>query len=309
MAALVEMLLVSLSGLVSLLSNRSTHRLAVFVAWLVFRVVGYRRRVIEENLGASFPELDPAARRALQQSVEVHLAETLLEFLRMPRFAARGFDEVSFTGLEHYRAALAQGRGVLCLAGHLGSFEQTAAAVAHAIHPTKLWLVVKPFSPGVDRFVTRARRLGGVDVIPAEGALPVILAALKRQEAVAIVLDQHAPGQTGVPVQFFGRTAQALTALALVAARSRAPVIAAFGHRREDGHHVLEVLPEIQMERRARLAETLVHMTQIYTRVLETAIREHPEQWFWSHRRWKPGPPPAAESASSSASAAVADGP
>ena len=287
MGVLVGVLLSSLSGFVCLLSERSTRRLAALLARVLFGWLGYRRVVINQNLEASFPELDTEAREALARRVQLHLALTLLEFLRMPRYAARNFEHVEFAGLEHYEAALTKGKGILCLAGHLGSFELTAAAVAQMIRPNKLWLVVKPFPSSVDRFVRSLRRRGGSDVIHAKGALRSVFTALRRQESVAFVLDQHAPGDTGVPVQFFGRPAQGLVALAVVAERTGTPVIAATAHRRPDGSHLLQVHPEIPLEPQADRASTVQHMTQVYTRVLENAIRAHPEQWFWSHRRWK----------------------
>lgn len=292
-AGLVRASLASLSRLVCLLSDAATRRLAALVAFLLFGVFRYRRRVIGENLKASFPELDAEAHERLARAVGVHLTLTLLEFLRMPRYAARGFDNVEIVGFENYERALAKGKGVLCLAGHLGSFELTAAAVGRALRPSKLWLVVKSFPPAVDHFVCDLRRGGGSDVIPAKGALRGVFAALRRRESVAFVLDQHAPGDSGVSTEFFGRPAQTLSALASVALRTGTPVIAATSHRRPDGTHLLEVHAEFPLEHRADRDETVRHMTQVYTRFLEQAIQSHPEQWFWSHRRWKSAPTPS----------------
>lgn len=297
----VGLALAGLSGLLCLLSDRMTTWVARALAWVVFGVAGYRRRVLAENLEAAFPELSLAERRTLGLEVGRHLAQTLLEVLRMPRFARRGFDAVEFHGLEHYENAHAQGRGVLVLAGHLGSFELTAAAVSHAVAPTKLWLVVKSFPGPVDRFVNELRRRGGTDVIPAKGALRRALEALRRGENVAFVLDQHAPGASGVTVDFFGRPAQTLGALALMALRTRAPVLPAIAYRRPDGRHVLEVYPAIPIEGRASRAETVRHMTQVYTRFLEERIRAHPAQWFWTHRRWKAAAPALVSSSGSEA--------
>jgi KDO2-lipid IV(A) lauroyltransferase len=53
---------------------------------------------------------------------------------------------------------------------------------------------------------------------------------------------------------------------------------------------VVQVLPPIALEPQADGLETVRHMTQVYTRAIEAAIRLQPEQWFWSHRRWKPAP-------------------
>lgn len=297
-AGAARLALVVLSRLLCSLSDRAASRVAAVVAWLVFQGFGYRRRVLEGNLGASFPELGEGARRDLARRVGLHLAQTLVDFLRMPRLASRGFEQVEIRDLENYERAHTQGRGVLVLAGHLGSFEMTAAAVARVVRPTKLWLVVKSFPSAVDDFVCQLRRGAGTDVIPAKGALRETLRALRRGDNVAFVLDQHAPGDSGVTVEFFGRPAQTLGALALVALRTGAPVIAATSFRLPGGRHVLQVHPELPLEPRQTREETVAHMTQVYTRFLEQQIRAHPEQWFWTHRRWKPAPARVSSSAS-----------
>lgn len=265
--------------------------LADLLGWVWFHLLRYRRTVIMENLARAFPEKDEAARRRLGLAACRHLVRTLFEFLRIPRYQKIGLESVvRFEGLEHFERARAKGKGVLCLSGHLGSFELCVGAVAKRAAPVNL--VVKPFAPGVDRFVNRIRHDSGLGVIYAEGAVRPIIRALKNDESVVFVLDQNATRRIGVFVEFFGEEACTMSALATLAARTGAAVIAATPYRDEEGRHVLKVHPEIPLEEKSSQKETVQHMTQVYTRFLEDAIRAHPEQWFWTHKRWRTRPRP-----------------
>ena len=262
-----------------------------FFGMLWYHAVPYRRSVMRQNLARAFSELERRSREALCKSACMHLLLALLEFLRIPRHAANRFaDVLRVEGLEHYRAAQAKGLGVLCLTGHLGSFEIAASGIAARLEGEPIALVVKSFPRGTDRFVTSLRALSKLRMIPARGGMRDILASLARKEAVVLVLDQNATRKRGVFVDFFGEPACTLSALALVALRTKAPVIATASWREPDGTHVLRVYPEIPLDPRGSRKATIRHMTQVYTRFIEARIREHPEQWLWTHRRWKTRP-------------------
>lgn len=287
----MSLLLSTISALAGLLPDGLVRALAAAGGRAWFHVLRYRRAVILSNLARAFPELDLRARLQLGKAACTHLVETLLEFLRIPRYARRGLGALlEVEGREHLDAALAKGKGVLCLTGHLGSFELVAGAIAERLGPGRVALVVKPFPPAVDRFVTRVRELTGLQVIRAHGGMKGILRALARGTCVVFVLDQNATRHIGVFVDFFGHPASTMSSLALIALRTEAPVIGVATFRRPDGRHVLHIGPEIPIEARETREETVRHMTQLYTRFIEDRIRAHPEQWLWTHRRWKTQP-------------------
>jgi KDO2-lipid IV(A) lauroyltransferase len=286
----VSLILALISGFVRLWPEALVRATATIGGALLFSVLRYRRRVILDNLARALPELEPHARVRLGARVARHLFHTLLDFLRLPRWAARGFPGVRIEGLEHIDRAAAEGRGVLILSGHLGAFELGAAAYAAARPERPLACVVKPFPPPVDAWITRLRTSAGLGLVPAKGAGLPVLRKLKRGEQVVFVLDQNATRHSGVFVEFFGRPACTMSGLAVLAQRSGAPVVPVAVWREPDGTHALRFEPAIPFERTASLPEDVTRMTQIYTRWLEARIRERPEQWFWSHRRWKTQP-------------------
>lgn len=255
------------------------------VWWTLLR---YRRDVILENLARAFPERSDAERKRLGKLACIHLVTTMLEFLRIPRYAREGYPNVRFEGLDHYEAAKAQQKGVLCLSGHFGSFELAVAAVARVASPISV--VVKAFPGAVDRFINQVRSGQGLQPIAAENAVRPILAALRSNHSVVFVLDQNATRSTGVFVDFFGQPASTMSALAVLALRTEAPVIAATIVREAPGRHVLRVHPAFPTPPAATRDEAIRNLTALYTRFLEDAIRAQPEQWLWTHKRWRTRP-------------------
>lgn len=278
------------SGLVCLLPERAVAALGDLGGWLWFHVVRYRRGLILENLQRAFPDLAPAARRALGRQATQHLTRTLLELLRTPRYFAEGVEKVvDSRGLHHVHAALSAGKGLLIVTGHLGSFELSAGAIVRAVAPLRAHLLVKSFPAGVDAFLTARRTEAGYTIIRDRRTLPDILRALRRNEIVIFVIDQNATRNQGVFVEFFGEQACTMAALAVVARRTGAPVHGVAIWRQPDGSHVAEVQPAFAPTVETDSDEDLM---QRYTRFIEASIRHHPAQWTWTHKRWRTRPKP-----------------
>jgi KDO2-lipid IV(A) lauroyltransferase len=151
--------------------------------------------------------------------------------------------------------------------------------------------VTRRRSHGMDRFVDSILQSAGLHIIYARGALWPVLHTLKKNASVVFALDRNAVPRKGVFVDFFGKPACTMAGLAVIALRSGAPVIGTSMWREPDGNHVIQFHPEFPLQRRASLKDTIRCATQVYTCFLEGAIRKHPEQWVWPHRRWKTQPP------------------
>ncbi len=283
-------LLFALSWFVSSWPRWFLEAVASVGAWVLFSVVRYRREVLFENLATAFGELAEDERRRLAKRAVKHLALTFLEFFQLPRYVRADMDVVRIEGREHYEAAKAKGQGVLLLTGHFGSFEVGAAGGAFHLQPDTWCMVVKPFTAGFDRFVNELRSSAGLVPVHAKGSLRSVLRILRAGDSAVFVVDQNSTRSIGVFVDFFGKQACTMAGLAVIAQRTGAPVVPASQWREPDGTHVLRLHPEIPLEPQDDRDTTVRHMTQRYTEFIEARIREHPEQWLWTHRRWKTRP-------------------
>jgi KDO2-lipid IV(A) lauroyltransferase len=253
-------------------------------------LLGGRRRVAIGNLAMVFGDGLPArARAALARRCFRHLGITAAECCQLffgatDRLLAR----VRIEGLEHIRAAMAQGRGAFYLTAHFGNWELLAAA--HRLAGFPLTVVVRPLdNPFLEALVARARQRSGVRIVSKRDAVRGVRAALARGECVGVLLDQDA-GREGAFVPFLGQAASTSRSLAVLALKTRAPVVPAFIRRLPGGDHALVLEPAIPVEATGDLEHDVEATTARFTAAIERHVRAHPEQWFWVHRRWKTRP-------------------
>lgn len=239
-------------------------------------VVPIRRRVARANLQRALGT-NPAATRRLVRRAYWHFGRSIAEALRS---AGGRASPVQVYGEGHLRAALERGGGVLILSAHLGNFEALVRAAGQLEVPVHV--ITKRFSKGAAQRGWQRLRRGGPGFF-GHGSARAILAALARGEIVADVLDQHAPPGRAVWVPFFGRPAATMPDLVRLAYRSGAPIVPGFT-RREAGGQGVVVLPPVE------LSGDLVADVARCAACVERAIRAHPSQWLWIHRRWKPIP-------------------
>jgi KDO2-lipid IV(A) lauroyltransferase len=276
-----------IGGLVGRLPVRVGQGLGVGLGRAAYWVLPGRRRVALDNLTLVYGDsLSPAARATLARRCFEHLGTTAVECCRLffgP--ADRLLGRVRGQGMEHIGEALARGRGIFFLTGHFGNWELLAAT--HGLAGFGLSVVVRPLdNPYLDALIARARQRSGLRAISKRDAVLGVRAALARGECIGILLDQDA-GRDGVFVPFLGHPASTSRALAVLAIKTRAPVLPAFIHRLPDGGHELVLDPEIPLAITGDLDHDIEVNTARFTAAIERHVRAHPEQWFWVHRRWK----------------------
>ncbi len=260
--------------------------LARFYVRLLDRAIPRLRRTAMRNLAMALPEFGAAGHARIADGVFASIARLLVTFARFPRLRGERVKEwIRYEGYEHFERAAARGKGVLFATAHLGNWE--LSAFAHAAMSGPMHVVVRPLdNPLIDRLVAHRRTLSGNRLIEKKEFARSILTALRRNEAVGVLIDQNAAIENGVFVDFFGVPACAATGLARLAARSGAAVIPGFAlWRGEEERYVLRFYPPVEMTGDAAAD------TAALQRVLENVIREHPDQWLWIHRRWKTRPP------------------
>lgn len=254
-----------------------------------------RRRQAEDNVRRAFPERDEAwVQRVVRGSYE-HLGRELVVILRMPSKTqewVRAVTEVE--GLERGDAEYRKGRGVVVTAGHLGNWEMGAAMVAARGYIVDA-IVTRQANPLFDAYIVRTRKQLGIGIISRGGATSEAMRLIGQGHAVAFAADQNA-NRTGIFVPFFGRLASTHRGAALIAIRTGAPMFIALPVREPDGRYTMKLEP-VEFDRGGDPDEAVWRGTAAFTARLEQAIREHPEQYLWQHRRWKTRPPAEREQA------------
>ena len=258
---------------------RGLQGVGAFLGWLWYRAVPIRRAVARENvrlaLGLSEPETE-----AIVRGMYLHLGRSAAELLLLPAVVAGA----QLEGVERLHAALSAGRGAIVVSAHLGNWELLVRGAAAAGRPVHV--LTKRMHRRWAETLWRLARRGGASLLHAQGSGRAVYRALSRGEVVAFVLDQHAPEASALRLPFFGRPASTSAGLARVALHSGAPVVPLFTWREPNGRHrVVFGAPLLPVEPSTEPVEAVTRACLV---AIEDAIRAHPEQWLWIHRRWKP---------------------
>jgi Kdo2-lipid IVA lauroyltransferase/acyltransferase len=186
-------------------------------------------------------------------------------------------------GFEHMDRAVAAGRRMIIFSGHIANWEiGMLAAVQYGMSVVQIYRAAN--NPLVDRMITRLRGDAG-ELIP-KGAVAArrAIATLRRGAHLTMLADQKM--NDGIPVPFFGRPAMTAPALAALALRFDCDVLPARVERLAGAHFRLTVFPPLPLPRTGDPhADAAALMAQVNA-ILETWIRDRPEQWFWVHQRW-----------------------
>lgn len=258
------------------------------------RVGGPRTADALTHLRIAFPEWRERERRAVLERSFSNLARSFVELCTLGSLSREELQGlVDVEGFEHFEAArrVLPGGGVVALTAHVGNWEILAAIMA--AHDIPIAVVQRPRdNPLLDDLAGRLRTAGGVELLPRGSAARGALRALRDGKVLAMPLDQNASRREGVFVPFFGRLACTRDGPARVAMKTGTPVLPVFIERIGDtmrhrvrGHPPLALVPEGE-DRDAALVENVARMTA----VIEMAIRSAPDQWIWTHRRWKTRP-------------------
>ncbi len=258
----------------------------------VYHVLRTRRRVVEENLGATLGQtLDRAGVDRIARDVYRHLGRTLFEYGRFGGLRVRGLPEwLEVRGLEHLEAAHRRGRGVVVVTGHFGNWELLGAIIAHHRLPIH-FLAKEQRNPYVDRYMDRARgRHLGVGVLNPGPELRRIFRCLRQGELIGMLFDQDA-GSDGIFLDVLGRPASVQPGAAVFAYRTGATILPCGVFRLPGGRHRASFEPAFDPDPGAPYEGEIRRLTERCEASLERYIYLHPEQYYWVHRRWKTRPP------------------
>jgi KDO2-lipid IV(A) lauroyltransferase len=277
-------------GVARALPEGASRRLASWVADRMVANGGPRLDAALANLALAFPELSEARRREIARESWRHAAWGMIDAARARTWSDDELRRrVRFEHFERAEKALARGRGALILTLHFGSIELALmAAPLRGVHVT---VVGRPLpNPWIRRHMAQQRTRTGARLLEHEDVASRILGALREGRCVAFLNDQYARRRGGILAPLFGARCYTAPGIALLALRSGAPVLPFYTVREAPDRHRCVVLPELELVRTGDVRRDVRRATAQTNQVLEEIIRRHPEQWLWSHRRFRRSP-------------------
>lgn len=270
---------------------------AVSLGLLLGRVAcflpGGLKRTGEINLRIAFPEKSEAERRQLLRGSFENLGRLLGEFSQLPRAtpaALRGLIEYDEVGLAHLREAEKNGRGIIFLTGHVGSWELLSFGWSALEYPISF--LVRPIdNPRVEEMIETIRTRFGNRAIDKKSAARQALRVLREGGTLGILSDLNSHPHEGVFVPFFGKLACTTAGIATLALKTDAVVIptCAVWDKQKKRYFFHGDAP-VEIIRTGDPRKDVELNTARFAAAMERIIRLYPDQWLWIHKRWKTRP-------------------
>jgi Kdo2-lipid IVA lauroyltransferase/acyltransferase len=284
------LLFVCVRGLARLLPARVLLGIGAWLGRTLGRIDRRHRAICLDNVGLAFPQAGAAEQERIVDGCYSFFGEYLFDLARCgPALPKARLGDFEFEGMEHAEAAARLGRGILFFTGHFGGWEFMALAYGHRGLP--LSVLARPLdNPRFEALLTSLRRSTGNEVLDKFAGVRPMLAALRHGRGLAILIDQNVSGAERIFVDFFGRPAATTPILGILHLRTGAPLVPVFALPQGGGRYRMRFGAPLQPELSGERDEDVRRITQACTRVIEDAIREHPELWLWMHRRFKTRP-------------------
>lgn len=249
-------------------------------------------RIGRANLTAAFPEKSPQEIDRILLGVWDNLGRVGAEFTQLDRLIdydrehpERGRLEIPKALFDKFLALANDGKPALVFTAHLANWELPAVfAASQKLDSAALYR--RPNIAAIDRWVRKTRAASMGELIATGLDAPVRIAdALNRGAHIGMLVDQYYV--RGVEVTFFGRKTNANPLIARLAQHFDCPIVGVRVIRLPGNRFTAELTDEVKPVRDAQGNVDIAATMQAITSIIESWVREHPEQWLWLHRRWR----------------------
>jgi KDO2-lipid IV(A) lauroyltransferase len=270
--------------LVALLPFRVMYLLSDLLFFFLYRVAGYRRNVVRQNLILSFPEKSSDEIAAIEKKFYVFLCDLMLEtFKTLTISKEEALRRCTFKDHSIFDRLAAEKRNVIVVMGHYGNWEWASNTMT-LICNYQLYVIYRPLADKkFDALMMKMRTRFGARLYAFSTSLRGMLANRNTLNATAFLADQTPLRSSAYWMQFLNQDTAVFTGTEKIARKLNYPVVYARVDRPRRGYY--EISLELICEHPAATKEG--EITEMHTRKLEKDIREKPEIWIWSHRRWK----------------------
>ena len=275
----------AINWLITLLPLRILYLFSDIFYLILYKVAGYRRQVVAINLRNAFPEKSEAERRIIERRFYRHLADLFVETLKVTHMSARQISKrFRIRDLSLVHRLYNEGRDIITVCSHYNNWEWLSS-LSLALY-TKL-TVYKPLkNKYFDRFILKLRTKHGAIASPMHYILRTLVTYRKKniRTATGFIADQTPPpDENAYWTTFLNQDTGFYRGAEKVAVMFDMAVVYFHIIKVRRGYYEVD----IKLITEHAKAEAPDFITFRTIEMLEEIIRDKPEYWLWSHRRWK----------------------
>lgn len=270
--------------LISLLPLRALYFIADGFYGLAFYILKYRRDVVMKNLAIAFPEKTEKERKVIAKRFYHNLIDMFIETIKMLSVSDKALEKRFTANWDLINEIHSSGKSLQIHVGHNFNWEWGNLVMTKKT-VFKLLAVYMPLSSKImERLFFHIRTRNGAIFLRATNMKEDFAPYQNSQYLIGLVADQN-PGHPANAwwFNFFGKPTPFLKGPAKAALSNNTAVVFAFIHKPRRGVYEAVFSPAVEINE----VTTEQELTQKFVVYLEEVIKEYPDMWLWTHRRWK----------------------
>ncbi len=270
--------------LFSLLPMFILYGISDFAYFIICHVLGYRKKVVMHNLSIVFPEKSIAEKKRIARKFYRNLTDTFIETIKLISISEKKFRKMASIDLTAAIEMAGKGKSVQFMAGHQFNWELANWLIAAQMPIPFVGVYMKIKNPAINKIFFDLRAKKGTMLVAATEFRNKMHQLLNTQYSIGLAADQN-PGTHSAAnwLYFFGKPTPFVSGPDKAAIRNGCAVIYVKMVKLKRGQYRFDTL--VLAENGAELVEG--ELTRRYRDKLEEMIRERPDNYLWSHRRWK----------------------
>ncbi len=272
--------------LISLLPFPLLYGFSYCVYVLLYRIIGYRKKVVLQNLRNSFPGKSDAEINKIAKDFYRHLCDLFLETFKTLTISKEAMLRHCYFApgaKELFDRLAAENRSIILVLGHYGNWEWGGNTFG-LLCQQQLYVIYHPLAnKHFDALMYKMRTRFGNKLIAMKHTFKEMLAHKAELNATAFIADQTPSNQNAYWTTFMHQDTPVFWGTEIIAKKLNRPVVYLSINKVKRGYY--EMNARMLCEQPAGTAEG--EISEMHTRQLERDIIARPEIWLWSHRRWK----------------------
>ena len=256
-----------------------------FVGFILYRVIGYRKAVVRSNLKRAFPEKSEKELIKIEKASYKNLADIFVEGVKGFTMSKKSvMKRHRFLNPEIVDKYYEQNRGVIVAAGHVGNWEWGAFSAAYYSQSIIVGLYKPLSNKYIDGFAIRSRAKAGT-ILASISKTRYYFQQYANKPSVFLMASDQSPSNTkkAIWAPFFGIDTPFLHGPEYYAKTYNLPILFLHLYRAKRGMYEYSLEPMVENPAEMEPGE----ITRLFAQNLERLIKEHPESWLWTHKRWK----------------------
>lgn len=255
------------------------------LAFLLHKIIRYRRKVILKNLKNAFPDQSEEQGLLLLKDIYQNLSDIMLEGIKGMHCTQAVLEQrYKFLNPELVEAIFKKGNSAIGLVAHYANWEWGAFATAPQIKGQVIGVSKAIHNPYIDRYLKKNRARFGAKIIHMKETGRALIQNQSTPSLYVLIADQSPPSvRTAHWLNFLHQDTACISGPDRIARKTNYPVVYFEVQRVRRGYY--EITASLLNEQPKQAAPEAI--TALYMAKLESVIRKNPVDWLWSHRRWK----------------------